>query len=145
MEEAGGKELTNQRGTTTLWWAWAKHGPLFPFVLLLHLDHCLTRSIHSGRKGKVLKVSLMYFTTLCRDVAVVMVIFFKTSNWDFHPHSTLERNSKEEEVCIQKHLMSAGLSLLLSWYTYCSGEHISYAFQVFLTNALGSGNAGLGG
>lgn len=65
--------------------------------LLLWLGHCLTRSIRSGRKGKVLKVSLIDFTTLSVDLAVVMVTFFKTTNWDFHPYSTLERTSKYRE------------------------------------------------
>lgn len=81
--------------------------------LLLWLDHCLTRSIRSGRKGKVLKVSLMDFTTLSVDLAVVMVTFFKTTNWDFHPYSTPEMKSKNREDRKQKNLMRVGLALLL--------------------------------
>lgn len=52
-----GKEPTKQRDTTNLQWASAHEdflGLFFPFALLLQLDHCLTRSIHSGGKGKVL-------------------------------------------------------------------------------------------
>ena len=77
----------------------------------MQLDHCLTRSIHSGRKGKVLKVSVMHFTTLSVDLAVVMVTFFKTTNWDFHPYSTLERKSKNRKDCNQKNLIEQDLPL----------------------------------
>lgn len=60
-----------------------------------------------------MKVSLMHFTTLSVVLAVVMVTFFKTTNWDFHPYSTLERKSKNREDCNQKNLVRAGLALLL--------------------------------
>ena len=138
MEKARGNELPDQRDTTNLWRAWAHEGflgLLFPFALLLKLDHCLTRSIHSGREGKVLKVSLMHFTTLSMDLAVVMVTFFKTTNWYFHPCSTLERKSENRELCIQRNLTRAGFSLLLPWYTSCSVEQSCPIFQTFHYNA----------
>lgn len=92
MEKAGGKELMNQKVPLIA------EGPgqrsALPFCSAVGLDRCLTKSIHSCGKGKVLKLQLMHFT-LSMDLAIVMVTFFKTPSWGFHTHatpvSTLER------------------------------------------------------
>lgn len=52
VKTAGGTELTNQRDTANLWWAWAHEGfpgLLFPSALLLKLDHCVGAVIPEGR------------------------------------------------------------------------------------------------
>lgn len=40
------------------------------------------------------------------DVADVIVTFFKTPDWDFHPLFHTGEEIKEQGVCIQKNLMS---------------------------------------
>lgn len=55
------------------------------------------------------------------DLAVVMVTFFKIPHWDFHSYSTLERKSTSMEVCIQRDLRKARLSLasILIEFLFC--------------------------
>lgn len=77
----------------------------------------------------------MHFTTLSMDLAVVMVTFFKTPSWDFHPYSTMERKSKNRVVSIQGNLMRTGLSLLLPQYASYSGGQACPMFQTFHYNA----------
>lgn len=98
MEEAGGKELTNQGGTTNLIRACGKV-PRSHLLCVFIAAGSLTRHFHTGRKGKALKVSLMYFSTFSMDSAIVMVtLLFKTSDWDLHPYSILKRESNGEAL-----------------------------------------------
>lgn len=97
--------------------------PALPFCSFVEVVS-LRRSSHSGRKGYVLKVSSIHSTTLSKDLAVVMVTFFKIPHWDFHCYPTLERKSTSREVCIQRDLRRARLSLtsILIEFLFCRGN-----------------------
>lgn len=88
MEKARGNGLPDQRDTTNLWPAWAHKsflGLLFPFALLLKLERCLTRSIHSGSEGKVLKVSFNAFYYSLYGLGCCHGYFFQNNKLGLSP------------------------------------------------------------